>query len=87
MLGTFAPQREPYVETLEEETTPSGVLARGIYLAKLKVCINKYTSAGTLLSLTPKRLLKSPNLVVHTLVTIIISSYEREVHLMHNGKK
>lgn len=36
MLGTFAPQREPYVETLEEETTPSGVLARGIYSAKLK---------------------------------------------------
>ncbi|KGN58282.1 rho GDP-dissociation inhibitor 1 [Cucumis sativus] len=36
MLGTFAPQREPYVETLEEETTPSGILARGIYSAKLK---------------------------------------------------
>lgn len=37
MLGTFAPQREPYVHTLEEETTPSGVLARGKYIAKLKV--------------------------------------------------
>lgn len=37
MLGTFAPQREPYVHTLEEETTPSGVLARGLYTAKLKV--------------------------------------------------
>lgn len=36
MLGTFAPNREPYVCTLEEETTPSGVLARGIYSAKLK---------------------------------------------------
>ncbi|KAG7036302.1 Rho GDP-dissociation inhibitor 1, partial [Cucurbita argyrosperma subsp. argyrosperma] len=36
MLGTFAPQREQYVETLEEETTPSGVLARGNYSAKLK---------------------------------------------------
>ncbi|XP_059660308.1 rho GDP-dissociation inhibitor 1-like [Cornus florida] len=36
MLGTFAPQREPYVHTLDEETTPSGVLARGIYSAKLK---------------------------------------------------
>ncbi|KDP26493.1 hypothetical protein JCGZ_17651 [Jatropha curcas] len=36
MLGTFAPQREPYVHTLEEETTPSGILARGIYSAKLK---------------------------------------------------
>ncbi|KAL3517723.1 hypothetical protein ACH5RR_020312 [Cinchona calisaya] len=36
MLGTFAPQREPYVHTLEEETTPSGVLARGKYTAKLR---------------------------------------------------
>lgn len=38
MLGTFAPRKEPYVHTLEEETTPSGVLARGVYTAKLKVC-------------------------------------------------
>ncbi|KVI12345.1 Immunoglobulin E-set [Cynara cardunculus var. scolymus] len=36
MLGTFAPQKDAYVETLDEETTPSGVLARGIYKAKLK---------------------------------------------------
>ncbi|ONH93199.1 hypothetical protein PRUPE_8G218800 [Prunus persica] len=36
MLGTFAPNKEPYVHTLEEETTPSGLLARGIYSAKLK---------------------------------------------------
>ncbi|PRQ25771.1 putative Rho protein GDP-dissociation inhibitor [Rosa chinensis] len=36
MLGTFAPNREPYEHTLEEETTPSGVLARGLYSAKLK---------------------------------------------------
>uniref|UniRef100_A0A5B7B081 Rho GDP-dissociation inhibitor 1-like n=1 Tax=Davidia involucrata TaxID=16924 RepID=A0A5B7B081_DAVIN len=36
MLGTFAPHREPYVHTLEEETTPSGVLARGTYSARLK---------------------------------------------------
>ncbi|XP_058094757.1 rho GDP-dissociation inhibitor 1-like isoform X1 [Magnolia sinica] len=36
MLGTFAPQRDPYIHTLEEETTPSGLLARGIYVAKLK---------------------------------------------------
>ncbi|XP_057781662.1 rho GDP-dissociation inhibitor 1-like [Salvia miltiorrhiza] len=36
MLGTFAPQKAPYVHTLEEETTPSGVLARGVYAAKLK---------------------------------------------------
>ncbi|GER46101.1 Rho GDP-dissociation inhibitor [Striga asiatica] len=36
MIGTFAPQREPYVHTLEEETAPSGVFARGVYTAKLK---------------------------------------------------
>ncbi|XVF81027.1 hypothetical protein PTKIN_Ptkin15bG0123400 [Pterospermum kingtungense] len=36
MLGTFAPQREPYVHIMDEETTPSGVMARGIYFAKLK---------------------------------------------------
>ncbi|XP_064963548.1 rho GDP-dissociation inhibitor 1-like isoform X2 [Musa acuminata AAA Group] len=36
MLGTFAPRRDPYEHLLEEETTPSGVLARGIYSAKLK---------------------------------------------------
>ncbi len=38
MLGTFAPHQEPYVHALDEETTPSGVLARGTYSAKLKVC-------------------------------------------------
>jgi len=36
MLGTFAPQQEPYVHALDEETTPCGVLARGTYSAKLK---------------------------------------------------
>ncbi|KAL7226376.1 hypothetical protein ACSBR1_021478 [Camellia fascicularis] len=36
MLGTFAPQREPYVHTLDEDTAPSGVLARGMYTANLK---------------------------------------------------
>lgn len=36
MLGAFAPRREPYVHTLDEETAPSGVLARGMYSAKLK---------------------------------------------------
>uniref|UniRef100_A0A2N9FI45 Rho GDP-dissociation inhibitor 1 n=1 Tax=Fagus sylvatica TaxID=28930 RepID=A0A2N9FI45_FAGSY len=36
MLGTFAPQREPYVHTLDEEITPCGVLARGTYSARLK---------------------------------------------------
>ena len=37
MLGTFATQREPYVQMLEEETTLSGILARGVYSAQLKV--------------------------------------------------
>lgn len=37
MLGTFAPQREPYIHMLEEEIAPSGALARGTYTAQLKV--------------------------------------------------
>ncbi|KAM0935793.1 putative Rho protein GDP-dissociation inhibitor [Dioscorea sansibarensis] len=36
MLGTFSPQKEPYVYELEEETTPSGIFARGSYSAKTK---------------------------------------------------
>lgn len=36
MLGTFSPQREPYVHVMDEETTPTGVVARGVYLAKTK---------------------------------------------------
>lgn len=36
MLGTFAPQQEPYVQLLDEDTAPSGVLARGLYSAKLR---------------------------------------------------
>ncbi|KAF3772326.1 Rho GDP-dissociation inhibitor 1 [Nymphaea thermarum] len=36
MLGTFAPQQEPYIHMLEKETTPSRVMARGTYMAKLK---------------------------------------------------
>lgn len=46
MLGTFAPQREPYEHTLDEETTPSGVLARGIYSAKLKVSLSACNYQG-----------------------------------------
>lgn len=37
MLGTFSPQQEPYTYELEEETTPSGIFARGSYSAKSKV--------------------------------------------------
>ncbi|KAH9305063.1 hypothetical protein KI387_009467, partial [Taxus chinensis] len=36
MLGTFSPQQEPYTHILEEETTPSGLLARGCYSARTK---------------------------------------------------
>ncbi|KAL3677847.1 hypothetical protein R1sor_020803 [Riccia sorocarpa] len=36
MLGTFSPQVEPYTHIMDEETTPSGVLARGSYTAKSK---------------------------------------------------
>ncbi|KAG9159824.1 hypothetical protein Leryth_007832 [Lithospermum erythrorhizon] len=36
MLGTFGPQVEPYVHVMPEETTPSGLLARGSYSARTK---------------------------------------------------
>lgn len=36
MLGTFSPQQEPHTYELEEETTPSGFLARGSYSARTK---------------------------------------------------
>nr|DAD43502.1 TPA_asm: hypothetical protein HUJ06_001732 [Nelumbo nucifera] len=39
MLGTYSPQNEPYTLELEEETTPSGMFARGTYSARTKVNI------------------------------------------------
>ncbi|XP_048333705.2 rho GDP-dissociation inhibitor 1 [Ziziphus jujuba] len=36
MLGTFSPQLEPYTYETEEETTPSGMFARGSYTARTK---------------------------------------------------
>ncbi|GJM99920.1 hypothetical protein PR202_ga17061 [Eleusine coracana subsp. coracana] len=36
MLGTFSPQSEPYTYLTPEETTPSGMFARGSYTAKTK---------------------------------------------------
>ncbi|OVA09241.1 RHO protein GDP dissociation inhibitor [Macleaya cordata] len=36
MLGTFSPQAEPYKHEMPEETTPSGMFARGSYSAKTK---------------------------------------------------
>lgn len=37
MLGTFSPQAEPYQHVMPEETTPSGIFARGSYSARTKV--------------------------------------------------
>ncbi|CAL9015045.1 unnamed protein product [Prunus brigantina] len=36
MLGTFSPQSEPYTHVLPEDTTPSGIFARGSYSARSK---------------------------------------------------
>ncbi|GAA0139613.1 G-protein modulator [Lithospermum erythrorhizon] len=36
MLGTFSPQGEPYLHEMPEETTPSGMFARGSYSARSK---------------------------------------------------
>ncbi|XP_027338849.1 rho GDP-dissociation inhibitor 1-like isoform X3 [Abrus precatorius] len=35
MIGTFSPQAEPYTHEMPEETTPSGMFARGTYSAKI----------------------------------------------------
>lgn len=36
MLGTFSPQSDPYVYETPEDTTPSGLFARGSYSAKTR---------------------------------------------------
>lgn len=36
MIGTFSPQLEPYMHEMQEETTPSGMFARGSYSARTK---------------------------------------------------
>ncbi|KAG8386061.1 hypothetical protein BUALT_Bualt03G0109800 [Buddleja alternifolia] len=36
MLGTFSPQEEVYTQEMAEETTPSGIFARGSYSARSK---------------------------------------------------
>lgn len=36
MLGSFSPRKEPYVHVMDEETTPMGVVARGVYMAETK---------------------------------------------------
>lgn len=44
MIGTFSPQLEPYSHVMPEETTPSGIFARGSYSAKSKVKFNHFCS-------------------------------------------
>ena len=39
MIGTFSPQTEPYTHEMPEETTPSGMFARGTYSARSKVIL------------------------------------------------
>lgn len=41
MIGTFSPQPEPYTHVMPEETTPSGMFARGSYSARSKVSVNR----------------------------------------------
>ncbi|XP_027342838.1 rho GDP-dissociation inhibitor 1-like isoform X2 [Abrus precatorius] len=36
MLGTYSPRQEPYTYELEDDTTPSGLFARGTYSARTK---------------------------------------------------
>ncbi|XP_061339839.1 rho GDP-dissociation inhibitor 1-like isoform X2 [Gastrolobium bilobum] len=36
MIGTFSPQAEAYTHDMPEETTPSGIFARGTYSARTK---------------------------------------------------
>ncbi|KAF5452082.1 hypothetical protein F2P56_027116 [Juglans regia] len=36
MMGTFSPQKQPYACEMEDEITPSGMLARGSYQARTK---------------------------------------------------
>ena len=40
MLGTFSPQLEPYTYVTPEDTTPSGMFARGSYSARTKVRVD-----------------------------------------------
>ena len=42
MIGTFNPQAEPYTHEIPEETTPSGIFARGSYSARSKASSSKF---------------------------------------------
>ena len=43
MIGTFSPQAEPYTHKMPEETTPSGMFARGSYSARTKVSFGLFS--------------------------------------------
>ena len=43
MLGTYSPQAEPYTHELPEDTTPSGIFARGSYTARTRVSVKPYS--------------------------------------------
>ncbi|KAF3623364.1 Rho GDP-dissociation inhibitor 1 [Capsicum annuum] len=44
MLGNFEPRKDPYVYELEEDVTPSGVFARGVYTTRTQVIDEKERS-------------------------------------------
>lgn len=46
MIGTFSPQTETYTHEMPEETTPSGMFARGAYSARSKVTIFNISCAS-----------------------------------------
>lgn len=51
MIGAFSPQTEPYTHEMPEETTPSGIFARGSYSARTKVImvlISCFSDSGVL---------------------------------------
>ncbi|WMV23663.1 hypothetical protein MTR67_017048 [Solanum verrucosum] len=47
MIGAFSPQTEPYTHEMPEETTPSGIFARGSYSARTKLLFRMICYAFT----------------------------------------
>ncbi|KAK8675217.1 hypothetical protein V6N13_033287 [Hibiscus sabdariffa] len=64
MMGTFSPKAEPYTHEVCEETTPSGMFARGNYSARSKspVCSSQMmTTSATWRLTTPSTSVKNGN--------------------------
>ncbi|KAK8575470.1 hypothetical protein V6N12_063142 [Hibiscus sabdariffa] len=57
MMGTFSPKAEPYTHEVCEETTPSGMFARGNYSARSKMM----TTSATWRLTTPSTSVKNGN--------------------------